>query len=399
MTKIARASQKVFAGGIVATNNISVYGSLKAGTPTYSNDPATIQSLDAWIYGWGSAVVSNQAPALQDVNAVDYLLSRQIAYLLQQGIAEYDADTEYHQHSYCSVNGVLYRSVQNTNLNHAVTDNTWWLAALTPNTTGGALGNVPIGSAIPIVNAQVWTLPASGEVKDGYALCNGQTFASLGAGNYHPSFSGSLPNISDARFLMGSTAIGAVGGANSFTLAAGNIPQISTSYTPAGTNSASGVSGTTNIAHTHAATGVTGTVDIAHNHGASSISGTTGTMNSNTSHSHTYTATAGAGSGLYGATSQVSSTTPATSTVNIDHTHAISGTAGGQTLGSTPVALASGVAGGQTLGATNVGLASGVAAAQGFTGTAATITVGTASPSSVENRPLYFACVFVMRVK
>jgi hypothetical protein len=158
---------------------------------------------------------------------------------------------------------------------------------------------------------------------------------------------------------MGSTSVASVGGANSLTLAAGNIPQVSTSYTPAGT---------TNIGHSHSlgttnvslASGSAASVDINHQHnvalgqyaiaGGSSatalVSNTTGSiptsgaMLSNNTHSHS-----------------VSGTT------NIDHSH--------------------------TLGTTNIAL----------TGTAATITVGNASPTALENRPLYFSVVYLMRVK
>lgn len=147
MAKITRATQKIFAGDIVATNNIAVFGSLKAGAPNYSNDPSTIQSLTAFTYGWGSAVVNNNAPALQDVNAVDYLYSRQIAYIMQQGICEWDSGTEYALDSYAQVSGVIYRSLQNTNLNHLVTDLSWWtpllanaLSGTVSSSTSGTIG-------------------------------------------------------------------------------------------------------------------------------------------------------------------------------------------------------------------------------------------------------------------
>lgn len=109
------------------------------------------------------------------------------------------------------------------------------------------------------------------------------------------------------------TVLGKSGGAQTNTLGSGNIPQVSTSYTPAGTNAASGVSG-------------------------SILSNTTG-MNF------------------------------------------------GPPTGGTADALAVGRS------SVNNGYASlslygdisGTAAAQGFTGTAATITVGSASPSAVNN--------------
>ena len=214
MAKIIRAKQKIFGDGVVANYNHAVFGSLKADAPAYSKHPDDIQST-AWDEGWKAATVNNQAPALQDLNALDYLLSRQIAYILQAGIAEYNNETEYHEHSYCQVDGVLDRSIQDTNLNHAVSDAAWWLPLVTPNDSGEARGTVPLGSIIAMGNVQAWALPTADQVKDGYALCNGNTFAALGAGNYNAAFTGNRPTLNDSRFLMGSTAVGAVGGANS----------------------------------------------------------------------------------------------------------------------------------------------------------------------------------------
>jgi hypothetical protein len=127
MAKILRALQKVFGDNLVATDNISQFGSLKAGSPLFSKDPAVIQALNAYLEGWKSAVVNNNAPALQDENALHYLWSRQLAYLMQAGIAEWDLSTEYHLDSFCQSAGIVYRSIQNTNANHAVTDAAWWV--------------------------------------------------------------------------------------------------------------------------------------------------------------------------------------------------------------------------------------------------------------------------------
>lgn len=147
MTKIARATQKVFGDDVVAQDQHCVFGSLKAGTASYSKDPATIQSLAAWGLGWKGATVNNQAPVLQDLNALCYLLTRQIAYGFQMGVPEWDSGTEYHQYSVCQSSGVWYISLQNTNLNHAVTDASWWeplLAGVAPgvvsSSTSGTVG-------------------------------------------------------------------------------------------------------------------------------------------------------------------------------------------------------------------------------------------------------------------
>ena len=127
MAKILRAIQKIFGTNVVATDNIAQFGSLKAGSPLFSKDPSVIQGLNAYLEGWKSAVVNNNAPALQDDNALNYLWSYQLAYLFQQGIPEWEAGTEYHLDSFCQSAGIVYRSLQNTNVNHAVTDGAWWV--------------------------------------------------------------------------------------------------------------------------------------------------------------------------------------------------------------------------------------------------------------------------------
>jgi hypothetical protein len=81
-------------------------------------------------------------------------------------------------------------------------------------------GTVPLGAIIPVGDVGAWALPASGEIKDGFALCDGTAFP---AGS-HPSFAGNRPNLSDSRFLQGSSSVGGTGGANSKTLATAELP-------------------------------------------------------------------------------------------------------------------------------------------------------------------------------
>jgi hypothetical protein len=96
MPKITKKFQRIFCGDVPANNVVAQFGSLKAASPTYSSDPAIIQNLAAWGSGWSGAVINNSAPALQDMNSLFYVLTRQIAYLMQTGVAEYDASTIYY---------------------------------------------------------------------------------------------------------------------------------------------------------------------------------------------------------------------------------------------------------------------------------------------------------------
>ena len=81
-------------------------------------------------------------------------------------------------------------------------------------------GTVPLGAIVPVGNISGWALPAAGAIKDGYALCNGQAFPS----GSNLAFSGNMPNLSDDRFLQGSSSVAGTGGANTKTLATAELP-------------------------------------------------------------------------------------------------------------------------------------------------------------------------------
>lgn len=137
MAKITRAIQKIFCGDVPAIDNVAVFGSLAASSPDYSDDPIEIQSLAAYGQGWESATVLNQAPALQDMNALQYLFSRQIAYQMQAGIPEWIATQTYYIGSWAiSSAGIPYVSIVDNNLNNALTDATKWTPGLLKSVSG-----------------------------------------------------------------------------------------------------------------------------------------------------------------------------------------------------------------------------------------------------------------------
>lgn len=125
MAKLTRALQKIFCGDVSPVNNVAVFGSLKAGSPAYSSDPATIQSLASFGQGWSGATILNQAPALQDMNALQYLFSRQLAYVFQMGIPEYLAMETYYENSMVQDSGKIYVSTIDNNLAQALTTTAW----------------------------------------------------------------------------------------------------------------------------------------------------------------------------------------------------------------------------------------------------------------------------------
>ena len=114
MAKIQRKQQKIFAG-LANTDEKAIFGTMKTGEPVYSDDIEQLQSAD-YEQGWQNAIVLEKAPFLEEMNGVQYGLSSQIAYLLQQGIPEWDSETTYYTNGFCSYNGVIYKSLIDDNL-------------------------------------------------------------------------------------------------------------------------------------------------------------------------------------------------------------------------------------------------------------------------------------------
>lgn len=112
--------------------------------------------------------------------------------------------------------------------------------------------NWPVGSIVAVASTQVWSLPTADQVKNGYALCNGNPYSSLPIDTYNPSLTGNRPNLTGDRFLMGSNSIGSTGGADTYTLSFSHLPVITTSSESANHNHGfSGTTGTDSADHTH----------------------------------------------------------------------------------------------------------------------------------------------------
>jgi hypothetical protein len=126
MAKLTRKHQKIFCD-VAPTNKLGVFGSLAAGSPAYSDDPDTIQSLAAYGAGLGSALINNAPPAIQDIDGLCNLFTRQIGYLLQTGIPEYDVNTTYYIGSIVNYGNDLYVSVADDNINNAFYLTTKWM--------------------------------------------------------------------------------------------------------------------------------------------------------------------------------------------------------------------------------------------------------------------------------
>ena len=125
MAKLPRVLQRLF-GSTAGGTEIGQFGSLAAASPATTSDPAVMQSLSNWLGGWDAAIIGSNSPCIEDMNAVCFVFARQLAYIFENGVPEWDATTTYYIGALVSVGGTLYQSLTNTNLNNATTDTTNW---------------------------------------------------------------------------------------------------------------------------------------------------------------------------------------------------------------------------------------------------------------------------------
>lgn len=156
MAKITRANQKIF-GSTASAGQIGVFGSLAAGSASTTTNPETIQSLSNYLAGWFAATIGQNSPAIEDMNALFYLYAYQLAYMFQAGIAEWDDATTYYTGSLVMVDGVIYRSTGDNNLNNdpATTASTSWSTPI----INGLLSNVTISQNITVVSGKILFYP------------------------------------------------------------------------------------------------------------------------------------------------------------------------------------------------------------------------------------------------
>lgn len=155
MAKIVRKVAKIF-GQTAGANQIAQFGSLANSTPNFTTDPTVIQALSQWLNGWFDAAIGSNSPAIEDMNAFCYVLAYQIAYLMQEGVAEWDAATTYYIGSVVNDGfGFLYVSVINTNTSALTTADWKCLNGLTKNASTGSR-TIVSGESLtqPLLNIQ-----------------------------------------------------------------------------------------------------------------------------------------------------------------------------------------------------------------------------------------------------
>lgn len=167
MAPLTRQTQKVFAGN-ASVDMLAVFGTMKTGTPQYSSNVKTLQST-TYSQGWSDAILDDKAPYLEEMNAVQYGLSYQLAYILQEGAFEYDAETEYSATSLVKViNGnklELYHSLQDNNIGNPITNPTYWEKVKLSD--GGRFVGEIVASPLPLTEAGLHLLDGALLSKDG----------------------------------------------------------------------------------------------------------------------------------------------------------------------------------------------------------------------------------------
>ena len=113
MSILTRAKQLIF-GDNGTLGEFGVIGSKASGVPAKSKDIATMQSDPLYLnglFGITSDQTTSRLPYSEDINSLFYLVTSQLKYLFQNGVPEYDPDTEYFENiSFVQDEGVIWVS-------------------------------------------------------------------------------------------------------------------------------------------------------------------------------------------------------------------------------------------------------------------------------------------------
>lgn len=161
MAILTRVFQKIFGD----SGPVGEFGQIGSddpiGTGVNTKDPATIQSLTA--YDNGLFDITNavtEPPRAEDINSLYFLITRQMSYMFQRGIPEWNTSEEYTTGSYTQVAGQIYKSVNTPNTGNDPTtdDGTNWEAVV----LGGIVDSqVSFNALFERVSADVY------KIKDG----------------------------------------------------------------------------------------------------------------------------------------------------------------------------------------------------------------------------------------
>lgn len=156
-SKLTRTLQKIF-GLESQPKQMVEFGSPTNGRAVYSKDAKDIQT-DYYEAGWFPESLSgNIRPYAEDMNALHYVHSYQLAYLLQAGIPEWDPDTPYFK-------DCIVRGVSNSNDATDTTGRTLYVCQQNGVDGEGVIGTTPPKGLQPWLDYEgtFWTVLSLGE--------------------------------------------------------------------------------------------------------------------------------------------------------------------------------------------------------------------------------------------
>lgn len=140
MAKKQRVKQGIFAEQ-AGSRQITAFGTAKSDNPEYTTSVSEIQNTN-YLQGWSSAILADKSPWEEDMNALFYAITTQLAYLFQEGIPEYDSETAYYIGSlvkFVDNQGkiTIYKSLTDENTGNPLTNSTYWSIFFTENVVTG----------------------------------------------------------------------------------------------------------------------------------------------------------------------------------------------------------------------------------------------------------------------
>ena len=193
MAKLDRKTQKIF-GASSPASEITAFATTLEDNPTFTKDIDEIQNT-AFEEGWFEETDNgNQRPFAEDRNSVDYTVTRQLAYILQAGLAEWDAGTDYHLNGLVRVDNQLYISLQNNNINNnPVSSPNWWRPYTIDSEDAGMVGEIKMYAGTILPSAK-WQFCRGQELsKADYALLYSRIGDAYGIASVNTNFK--LPNL------------------------------------------------------------------------------------------------------------------------------------------------------------------------------------------------------------
>ena len=210
MAKIQRVKQEIFAQN-AGSQQITSFGTAKTDTPVYTKNVAQIQNTN-YLYGWSAGLLPDKAPWQEDMNALFYAITTQLAYLFQEGMPEYDVNTTYSAGALVKSSNTqgqltIYKSLVDENIGNPLTSESYWSIFQSESAVGTA--TYEIGLPQPtfsntLLSNEIW-LEGQTVSRTTYSKLFEIYGTTYGAGDGSTTFN--LPDCRN-RVLWGSTSFG-----------------------------------------------------------------------------------------------------------------------------------------------------------------------------------------------